>query len=117
MTASTSAGRADRPHFHINAVDRLLLRGRDPYRPVYLIRFVRLQYALLAAVLIAVVGVGYIAWAGQQKAHRVCLQRNQSSVVYREALNGLADAAAAKGDRRSAAIFKALAPTTPLPDC
>lgn len=116
--AEHSADRsADRPRFHVTFLDRLVLRGRDPYRPVYLLRFERLRYALLTAVLIAVLGAGLIAWSAQQKAREVCLQRNAASVVYRDALTGLAEAAAERGDKRSSTIFKALVPRTPLPRC
>jgi hypothetical protein len=118
MTDTPSASQpADRRRFHVTFLDQLVLRGRDPYRPVYLLRFERLRYALLAAVMVAVLGAGLIAWSAQQKAREVCLQRNAASVVYRNALTGLAEAAAERGDKRSSAIFRALIPQTPLPEC
>lgn len=110
---------ADQPQAvpRVTVLDRWILRGRDPGRPVALLRFERLRWALLGAVLLAVVGAGLISWAGQSKAHDVCVERNRAGVAYREALDGLAQAAAERGDARSAAIFRSLQPRTGLPDC
>lgn len=108
---------AGRPGSRSNSLDYLILRGRDPDQPVRLLAFERLRYALLLAILLAVVGSGVIAWTGQQRAKQVCLDRNRAQVVYREALEGLALAAAERGDQRSSAIFRSLAPRTTLPRC
>jgi hypothetical protein len=105
------------PHFRINPIDRLILRGRDPYRPVMLVRFERMRYAILATAMLVVLFAGMIAWSGQQKAKDVCLQRNAASVRYRDALGGLAAAAERRGDHESASIYRSLTPRIPLPEC
>jgi hypothetical protein len=105
------------PPLRINPLDRLILRGRDPYRPVMLVRFERMRYAVLLTVLAALVFSGVIAWSGQQKAKQICLQRNITSLQYREALEGLAASAERRGDHESAAIFRSITPRAPLPPC
>jgi hypothetical protein len=105
------------PRLRINPLDRLVLRGRDPYWPVLLVRFERMRYAILLTMLAALFFTGVIAWSGQQKAKVICVQRNEASVQYRKALEGLAVAAERRGDRESAAIFRSITPRTPLPPC
>jgi hypothetical protein len=82
-----------------------------------LVRFERMQYAVLFTVLVALLFTGVIAWSGQQKAKQICLQRNEASVQYRQALEGLAAAAERRGDRESASIFRSITPRAPLPPC
>jgi hypothetical protein len=105
------------PPLRINPLDRLILRGRDPYYPVMLVRFERMRYAVLLTALVALLFTGLIAWSGQQKAKQVCLQRNAASVQYRKALEGLAAAAERRGDRESASIYRTLTPRAPIPNC
>lgn len=106
------------PDIRVNWFDRhVLLRGRDPWRPVTLVRFERLRWALLLTALLAVLGAGLIAWTAQQRAHDICVQRNENTVTYREALGRLADVADERGDHKSALIFRALEPHQPLPRC
>lgn len=110
-----------RPHSderrHVNWVDRLILRGRNPDDPVSYLLFSRLVWAVLAVMLLAVLAAGMLAWVAQQRARDICISRNATSVQYRRALDGLAAAAERRGDRESASIYRSLTPRGSLPRC
>lgn len=103
-----------------NWLDRLVLGGRDPYRPVYLLRFVRLQYAWATSMMVVVCFVGFLWWSVQAQTRHDCLQRNQQSLVSRRVLGQLAEANKADGDVNSEMVWRQwaeVAARSPLPRC
>jgi hypothetical protein len=104
----------------INWLDRLVLGGRDPYQPVDLLRFVRLQYAWATSMLIVVCFVGFLWWSAGAQNHRDCLARNQQNRTSRQVLSQLIAANKADGDTNAERVWRQwaeLAARSPLPRC
>jgi hypothetical protein len=96
------------------------LAGRDPYRPVYLLRVVRLQVAFVVSIVIVLAFNGFLYFSIQQRAHDVCVQRNHSTVVSRQVLDQLVEATRADGSTNASAVWAQwarLSRATPLPKC
>lgn len=103
-----------------NWLDERILAGRDPWRPVYLLRFVRLQVAFIIAVAILALFTGFLWFSAQQRAHEACRLRNQRAEITTRVLDQAALAARADGDKNQQAVYSQLAKAsreTPLPRC
>ena len=111
----------------VNRFDRWILRGRDPYRPVYLLRHERFRYAVLVMLLVWTIGQGYVLESAQHDsahtdavqlaitrkaaddAFRQCTQRNANAVESRKLLHDLQSV----GDARERAVWKKWAKLVP----
>lgn len=104
----------------INWLDRLVLGNRDPYHPVPLLRFIRLQYAWTTSMMIVVAFVGFLWFSAQQQTRRECLSRNQQTRVSRQVLDQLVAANKADGTSNSERVWRQwadLSHRTPPPRC
>jgi hypothetical protein len=103
-----------------NWLDHWLLAGRDPYKAVSLLRFIRLQMAFIASMLIVVAYGGFLWYSAQQARHDDCVQRNQRTVLSVKVLDQAAAASRADGDSNMAQVWAQWARASresPLPKC
>ncbi len=98
-------------------LDRLILRGSPTDHPVPLLRFERLRWAVVVALIIAIMGASFVMAAAQQRQTEECRTRNANTVRTRIVLRDLADAAHDRGDQRTERIFRGLISNQPLPHC
>jgi hypothetical protein len=104
----------------VNWLDRWLLAGRDPYRPVYLLRVVRLQVAFAVAIVIVLAFNGFLFYSLQQRTHDNCVQRNRSAIVSRQVLDQLVAATHADSDANAEEVWRqwrTVSRQTSLPKC
>lgn len=105
------------PRLRVNWFDRKILGKRDPWRPVALLRFERLRWTVVLAILVGLLFSGMIALAGQSKSYRNCIQRNESALRYRADLDRRAQLAHNQKQYRDEAIYRSLRPRDQLPGC
>lgn len=103
-----------------NWLDRWVLAGRDPLRPVHLLRFIRLQYAFAVSMVVVLCFNGFLYFSIQQRAHADCTDRNARAALSVRVLEQMSAASRADGDGNQAAVWTQWATVSrqaPNPHC
>jgi hypothetical protein len=101
-------------------MDKIILRGRDPDEPVSLLSYERLRYACIAAIIVVVMGMGFLLTANHLRQVAICEERNARSVATGRATAKLARAHDLDGNSHAAAAwreFQRESALNPTPKC
>lgn len=104
----------------VNRLDRLILRGRDPWRPVSLLYVERMRYATIIALVVIVMGMGAMLTVYRERRLAECDERNQRAAVEAAAFESLVRAHHMDGNRYAEAAWRSFiadAKANPVPRC